>query len=244
MQRLISALRFLTILPFKSEQAKEEDFSSQVSYFPVIGLILGLLLAGLNLLLTNILPYPLLNSIIIVITLIVITGALHLDGLADTFDALSGTHKRETALKIMRDPHIGTMGVLALICVVLLKVAIIFSLSPQTKPLALIFMCTLSRWSLMMPIYLFNYARDDGKAKIFFKGRQIERFISFALIILFTCLISLGARGLALFTAVTACTYFYNLKIINRLDGVTGDTLGTQVELNEALILMIFILLN
>lgn len=238
MSNFLLAIRFLTSVPLKTEETiDEERLSGAVIYFPLVGLLLGLILAGLNLMFTFFAFNPLLINAIVVITLISLTGALHLDGLADTFDSLCSGKDKETMLKIMRDPHIGAMGVLSLISVILLKITILSSLDLNAKNIALIFMCVLSRWSLILPVYLFSYARKEGKAKGFFGNLSFgELLFSTLAALLFACLIW-NWKGLLVFTLVFVFTYFFNRYVNKRIGGATGDTLGASLELNEVLIL-------
>lgn len=238
MNNFLLAIRFLTSIPLKAEDKVEEaQLSQAIIYFPLVGLLLGVILAGLNLMFASFAFNPLLISVILVITLAVLTGALHLDGLADTFDSLCSSRDKETMLKIMRDPHIGTMGVLSLISVVLLKVAFISSWDTNAKNIVLIFMCVLSRYSLILPVYLFTYARKDGKAKGFFGNLSFGKLLLLTLAVLLFASLIWGWKGLFVFTLVLVFTYFFNRYVNKRIGGVTGDTLGASLELNEVLIL-------
>lgn len=238
MNSFLLAIQFLTCIPVKAKETFEEgQLSGAVIYFPLVGLILGLVLVGINSFLSFLLFNPFLIGVILTATLAVFTGALHLDGLADTFDALLSGKDKEGKLRIMRDPHLGTMGVLSLIGVVLLKVSALFSLGTADRNLALIFMCVLSRWALILPLYLFGYAREQGKAKGFFGLLTFrELFFGTLLVLIFAALIW-NWKGISLFTLSLVFTYLFNSRINKKIDGITGDTLGAALELNEVLIL-------
>ncbi len=140
-------------------------------------------------------------------------------------------------LRIMRDPHTGAMGVISIIGIILLKLAFLSSIGPALKPAALIMMCVLSRWSLVLAIFLFPYARDEGKAKIFKQGVNSTIFISAAIITL-VCVFIIGrAAGLLIFSIITACAYLICRFINKKISGFTGDTLGAINELTEVLVL-------
>ncbi len=239
------ALQFLTIIPVKmSGLFNEEKLSQSVIYFPLIGILLGLLLAGLNLIFSFFAVPMILTNTALVVTLIILTGGLHLDGLADTADAfLSGKKERENLLEILRDPHIGAMGVLSLISVILLKIALVSSVDESKKGIAIILMCFLSRAALILPLYLFKYARNEGKAKIFFGSLNIKKCILLNTAVLLFSFLVAGWNGVFIFSAVVLCTYFFTLRINKRLDGLTGDILGASVELNELLILTVYFIL-
>jgi adenosylcobinamide-GDP ribazoletransferase len=141
----LSAIQFLTIVPVKSKNADEKNLGLSLLYFPAVGLILGLVLICIYHLLVFLGFQPWAAAVILTVSLTLITGGLHLDGLADTLDALAGGRDREQMLQIMRDPHIGTMGVLGLLCAVLLKTVLVASLSAPALLKALPVMCVLSR---------------------------------------------------------------------------------------------------
>lgn len=238
MTGLLLALQFLTILPIKINKFKQEKMARALAYFPIVGLLLGLALVGLNALLIWLEVFPLLANIILVITLIILTGGMHLDGLADSADAfLSGKDKKEM-LEIMRDPHIGVMGALSLLSVILLKIGLFFSLAPAIKPIAFILMCILSRWSAVMAMYLFPYARQEGKAKLFMQGLNFNIFmIALTTVLLFSLLIW-NLKGLLALAMIAGCAYLLNKLITRKIGGITGDTLGATIELMEVVTLL------
>lgn len=243
MGSFLSAIKFLTIIPIRTKPETEAQLAQAAAYFPLTGLFLGIILVGLNLFFTRLLFEPLLINAILVVALMLLTGGLHLDGLADTFDALSSGKDRQRLLEIMREPHIGTMGVLSLICAIILKIAILSSLNLGAKNITLIFMCVLSRWSLILPLYLFNYARLSGKAKCFFGALSLPRFITASLITLLFVVLVWGWKGLSAFTIALAVSYFFNAFMNKKIGGISGDILGATVELNEVSILLLCLLI-
>lgn len=235
------ALQFLTIIPMPN---KLGNYNARVVlYFSLVGLVLGIILVGLNLLLSKLLLESFLINTLLVITLAVLTGGLHLDGLADTTDAFSSGKDKQGLLEIMREPHIGTMGVLALISVIMLKVGILSSLNLWTKNIALILMCVLSRWSLTLPLYLFSYARNEGKAKVFFGALSFPGFIAASIVTLLFAVLIWNWKGLTVFTAASIFSYFFGTYSNRKIGGITGDILGATVELNEVFILLVCLLI-
>lgn len=231
------ALQFLTVLPVKIANVKEKRLANALIYFPLAGLLLGLILAGIDNLL-NILHFaPLAVNTILVVALASLTGGLHLDGLADTIDAFLSRKNKEEMLKIMRDAHIGAMGVISLICIILLKIALLNSVGISLKTVTLLLMCTLSRWSLVWAIYLFPCARQDGKAKVFIQGINSRIFI-FSTIIASGCALMIWQlKGLFIIVIVATGIYAIGKFINNKIGGITGDTLGAINELSEVIIL-------
>ena len=128
MKSFILALQFLTTIPFRTKKPASNDRLPQATiYFPLVGLLLGLILVAVNSLLSYFGFKELFINSALVALLIVFTGGLHLDGLADTFDALLSRKRKAEMLEIMRDSHIGTMGVLSLIVVILFKISLLCS---------------------------------------------------------------------------------------------------------------------
>ena len=116
-----AALQFLTSIPVPwRREVSPEALGRSTAYFPVVGLIIGLILAVLNWLLSHILPPAVVNALLLV-ALVVITGALHLDGLADTCDGIAGHKPVEDRWRVMRDSHTGAFGVIGVVLVLLVK---------------------------------------------------------------------------------------------------------------------------
>lgn len=228
------ALQFLTTiaLPFKLK-SNQKKLSAATLYFPLIGLLLGLILAAANNFLNFLSIGPLAASVILVTLLIILTGGLHLDGLADTFDALFSRKSSPEMLEVMRDSHIGTMGMLSLVCVILLKISLLYSLPAPAVNLALISMCLLSRYAIVAAIFLFPYAREQGKAKIFFSGINWQIFALASLVSLAYVLAFLKLKGLIIFILVFLFVLFVGKLISKKINGLTGDTLGALNELAE-----------
>ena len=206
-------------------------------YFPLVGLLLGLILAGANGLLSFFNFEPYFINVMLVILLIVLTGGIHLDGLADTTDALLSGKDREEMLEIMRDSRIGVMGTLGLISIILLKIALVSALTVSLKTISLILMCVLSRWSLVFAMFLFPYAREDGKAKLFIQGINFKIFILATMLALISIAGTGKLSGLLVFAISAIGTYIINKFITRKIGGITGDTLGATNELIEIIIL-------
>lgn len=239
MYKFIFSFQFLTIFPLKTRKTPDTDtISGSVIYFPLVGLILGLILAGLNNFFLFLNFTPLLTSIILVIALIILTGGLHLDGLADTFDALGSFKDRESCLRIMKDSHIGTMGVLSLISIILLKVGLLSCLDSNVRNVALILMCTISRWSLSLPMWRFPYAREEGKGKVFFEGMNSKIFLGASSIALVCAAYIFRLKGILIFLIAGIFAYIFSWFISRKIGGITGDILGAINEISEVFVLL------
>ena len=238
MSSFLLAVQFLTVLPLKVKQFNEKRIAWALVFFPVVGLLLGLILIGLNTLFSGLGILPAVVNIILVITLIILTGGLHMDGLSDTADAFLSGKSKEEMLEIMRDPHIGVMGVLSLISSILLKIGLLSSISAITKPAALILMCILSRWAVVIVMYLFPYARQEGKAKLFIQGLNLKILIVSLIVVLVFSFSIWGLKGWLVLLIISGCAYLINKAIAGKIGGVTGDTLGATIEIMEIVVLL------
>jgi len=244
MTSILSAFQFLTILPFKVKRLTDGALAWAVVFFPIVGLVLGSILAGANYFLASYGFNEIASNIILVILLVILTGGLHLDGLSDTFDALFSGKSKEEMLAIMHDSHVGVMGVLAIISALLLKIALLSVIGPELKVKALILMCVLSRWSMPLSIYSFPYARQNGKAKTFIDGMNIRIFLIATLIALVITYFLGGLIGISILGVTAACAYLTGIYIKSKIGGITGDTIGAVSELSEVIILVSFIIVE
>ena len=238
MKSLWLAIQFLTTIPINIKYKDEKELPHALIFFPFVGLLLGLILAGINHVLFILNFNDFISNVVLVISLILLTGGIHLDGLADTFDALASRKNKEEMLEIMRDSHIGVMGVLSIVSILLLKISVLSSLSPSLKIISLILMCVLSRWALVLAMFLFPYARPEGKAKIFMQGINFKIF-SYATTMALCCVIIIGQlKGLCVSGIIVVGVYGIGKLISKKINGITGDTLGAINELTEVLVLL------
>lgn len=234
MNGFLAALQFLTIIPLKQDSQK---LARATIFFPFVGAFLGILLILLNNCLFIIFPEPLI-SLTLVSFLLVVTGALHLDGLADTIDGLFGGKNKEERLSIMRDSHRGTFGALGLIIIILFKITLLSLIPRSFKNFALFIMPILSRYAMVLAISLFPYAREDGKAKIFFEQKKIKTLLLASLGTFFLLSLTLKWVGVLSLFLTFIFTLIIGIFIKRAIEGLTGDTLGAISELNEAFVLL------
>jgi len=239
MKSLYIALGFLTIIPLPlNREVRPMDMGRSMACFPLAGAIIGGILAGMSAVLSIVLPRSVADFILIA-ALALITGGLHLDGLADTFDGLYGGKTREEALAIMKDSRVGAIGVVSLIFVIILKYITLLSVPAGLKYTALVVMPALSRWSMVLAAYLSGYARPTGGT-----GRDfIETVSPMSLLIatafaLITGIGGLEWKGGLIILWIGGLTIIWVIYFHRRLGGVTGDTLGAINEVNEAMVLL------
>ena len=237
MKSLLLALQFLTIIPVKVKNFEERKLVISMMFFPVIGFFIALLLAAVNNLFLSLGFGNFVTNIILVVTLVVITGGMHLDGLSDTFDAISSSKSKEDMLSIMRDSCSGVMGVLSIICVLLLKISFLSSINPIDKIGALILMCVLGRWALVFLLFMFPYARKEGKGKIFSEGINSKIFIVTTIFSLSCSFIFFKINGLSIMVLAMLVAFLFGKFMVKKIEGITGDSLGAVCELIEVIVL-------
>ena len=237
MVRFLLALQFLTIVPLKVKEVSEKNIAGAMIYFPLVGLLLGIALSGINALLIALNFSPPAANIILAVVLIGITGGMHLDGLSDTADAFLSGKSRDEMLAIMRDPHVGVMGAISIISILLLKIGLLGAVAAPLKTTALLLACVLSRWSSVLAMFLFPYARKDGKAKAFTQGMNLKIFVFSLIMVLMFAFAIWRLRGLITLLIVSGCVYLGGRFSNRKIGGITGDTLGATIELTEIITL-------
>lgn len=236
--RFVTAWSFLTVVPLGGRAAhrEERDFAQSLAAFPVVGLVLGIAVAGVYT--VSVLVFPLRLAVVLsVLGLVCLTGGLHLDGVADTADAL-GARTREDALRIMRGSTIGTFGALALVSVLGLKIAGVLSLPAGAHVPALIAMPVLGRWVQTEMVVGWPYAREAGIAKAFMQGANVWQYLIATGVALPIVASVFGWAGLIATAVVGGVVALYGWWVARWLGGVTGDTIGAAGEGAEVVALL------
>ena len=243
MTPFLIALQFLTTFPIQLKAMPSPQQNAQsLLFYPIIGLLIGLILFATAYFL-NTLPIILLSTLILVLW-IWLTGGLHSDGLADTADAwVGGFGDKERTLSIMKDPACGPIGVLSLIILCLIKWSALYVLLEKKFYLALILFPILGR---LAPLFLFlttEYVRAKGL------GSSIAQYIpkTWAMIVFALTLLATGYfvwTGLATAIIFILTLIYLRHKFVQRIDGITGDTVGASIEIVEAVSLLSFVVLS
>jgi len=215
--------------------------SGSLVYFPVIGLILGLILALAGWVLGSFLPHSVV-SILIVILLVLLTGAFHLDGLADTCDGFGGSNIEERQA-IMRDSHTGSFGIAGIVCILLLQVILVIALPGNRFLFAVAVMPVASRWAMGYAVTAFPYARPDGLGKVFKGSSHRGAFVVATIITVLVSFLLLQFTGLIMLAIVAGVTTGLAFLFKKRLGGLTGDTYGAINEIAEVTALFTALLL-
>lgn len=238
MRDFITCLEFLTRVRFsKRTDWRDEDFSRSVPYFPLVGLVIGLLLAGVNYGLFYIDTPLFLRVTLLLLAEIIITGGLMYDGFMDTADGVFSARSRERMLEIMKDSHVGSNAVLAIIILLLLKIAAYLEISGTALTWVLLAMSVATRTFMVVFIVNFPYARKEGIGHMFTKyAKPAYTYIAFALctLIIWAC----GVQYLAVAAVCFALTLVIAQYLKAQLGGLTGDTYGALTECGNVIYLL------
>jgi len=241
--RFLAALQFLTIirLPWRRD-VQLEELGRSTGYFPVIGLIIGLILVGLNWLFGLVLPSAVATALLIV-SLVVISGALHLDGFVDTCDGIAGHKTVEARWEVMRDSRVGGFGIVGVVLLLLVKYVSLSSIPGTLLLTTLVLMPVVSRWAMAYAIFTYPYARPSGLGKAFKQGTSWPRFtmatiITVAVAVVLAQLVGLGIMFLIWVITVVMAVYFKS-----KFSGLTGDNYGAINEVAEVAVLILINLL-
>jgi len=233
---LLTALGFLTVIPV-GRGASPQTLGRSIPFYPVVGLLLGLILAGADRLL-GFLPGAVVNGLLLVI-LALATGGLHLDGFIDTCDGLVGMKKPSQRWEIMKESRVGGFGVIGAVLLLLVKYAALGDL-PQ-RPEALILMPVIGRWVGVLAISAFPYAKPEGLGRTFKDAARPGHFVLASLFALALSLALFRLEGLALMLGVGVLVSGLGLYLKGRFAGLTGDNYGALIEAGEAGFLLLVI---
>ena len=221
------------------------NISHSRAFYPAIGLMIGLILVGVEEGSSRVFSEPL-TAAFLVTVMIIVTRGLHLDGLMDVFDGVFGGFTPERRLEIMRDSRVGAFGVIGAVAVLLLKYGALVSLLmlPQPgKELALFLFPTLSRWTMVVLLGAFPYVRTQGLGSPF-HGTGIKIATTIAGISALAASVLLGGfAGLGLFFGATVVAWLMGWAIAKTLGGLTGDAYGATNEIIETTVIIVAIAL-
>ncbi len=234
MNDMISALTLLTIVPVPRRCCQTTRAAGKsLAWFPAIGLLLGIVLALALYLTRAVLPDQVAAALVVALWA-GLTGALHLEALADCGDGLAATASPERRQEIMHDPRVGAFGVVAVVLVLLVKFAAIASLHDLGF---LILSPILARWALVLAA-TFPLARNTGMAVLFRDGFGRGQLLA-ATVCAALASAAFGWRGLAAFVMACAIVLLFARLARNRLGGMNGDVYGAIGEVVEAVILVL-----
>lgn len=239
-QSMLLMFQFITRIPIKLNlPCDEKAFRRGTIFFPVVGVVIGLLQFGLAMLLAKVLPV-LLVAMITMLLGIVLTGGFHMDGLGDTFDGFFSNKDKERIIEIMKDSRIGTFSGIALICDILFKTFAIYFLIVEGHSLGIVLAPVVSRFCMTLAFKIGKSAKKGGLGNLFIGNiGMVEFAISFvitACIGVFTVGWQMTAWTIGLSAIATVAFNFY---CVSKIDGMTGDTIGAVNEIVEVLVLVV-----
>ncbi|EGO61970.1 adenosylcobinamide-GDP ribazoletransferase [Acetonema longum] len=239
----ITGLQFLTRIRFvRQSEWTPQSFGESVKFFPLIGLVIGLVLYGFAYIAAERLPIHLFTAAIIVLE-IALTGGLHCDGFMDTMDGLFSGRSRERMLEIMKDSRVGANGVVGFLCLLLIKGSVLLDL-PQAQLLAALLIApVVGRLAMVIGITSFPYARPEGMGKAF--AQYADRFslgfaaVSSLIIVSLVGPVYLISSMIGLAVAVSFACY-----VTRVLGGLTGDIYGALTEITQAAVFLSVVLIG
>jgi adenosylcobinamide-GDP ribazoletransferase len=238
MRLFFIAMQFLTIIPIScARDWQEDEMGRSMRWFPLAGLTIGFLLSGLDRLLALVLPLPL-TTAILVAALAILTGALHLDGVADVCDGFGARGGRERFLAVMKDSATGAVGVTGVVLVLLLKYQALLHLPLTARSAVIILFPSAARFAQVIVTVNARRARGDGLGATFAAGAGLVELFLAAVTALAAGWILFGMNGVfcCIITALFALLVKYYFH--RRLGGITGDIIGAASEVAEVLYLL------
>ena len=236
---LAAALQFLTVIPVPISTT-QSDMAKSLAWFPAAGLVCGLA-AALFFLLAHALGLPpMVAGLIGILALSGFNGFFHLDGVADTADGFFSARPKEKILDIMHDSRIGTMGAAGLFFVLAIKWSALAAMTPADGWRALIIAAILARGALVLAMGILPYARKEGGlVSVFLTERMPSQMVFVSVFGLLAAAALGGIAGIAALLFAVAAVVVFNFFGMQKIGGITGDTLGAQTEITEAAVLIV-----
>jgi adenosylcobinamide-GDP ribazoletransferase len=218
-----------------------------VRFFPLVGCVLGGILAIAALLTGGWMPGTVRSTLLLLVA-VVMTGGLHCDGLMDTADGVLSGRSPERMLEIMKDSRVGSFGILSIVFLLLVKWSLVYDMPDSLLAPALLSMAAIGRFSMVLAILFFPYARPEGMGKAF-SAHAGKGSLGFGLLTVGALLLGLWlGRGLmvaeiaaAAVIAAAVFVFWFCARMTRMLGGLTGDIYGAVTELSETLVLAIFL---
>ncbi|MGV8058795.1 MAG: adenosylcobinamide-GDP ribazoletransferase [Smithellaceae bacterium] len=244
-KRILNAIRFLTILPLPDKGHIEPiDLGKSMAYFPLVGIFIGLVLVCTNLILIKLVS-PLLAAVLLVTLWAYFTGALHFEGFVDAVDGFSASQDKEKILNVMKDHHCGAKGVIALVFLIILKIALLGDIPDSMRLYSLILVPAIGRWVMVCAAFLCPYAREtQGLGKAFVENVGTGEVVIASVILIAAGISLLWIKFIVLMIPVLIFAVLSFVYVKKKINGITGDVLGAMNELAEVLSLGSFLLLR
>lgn len=230
-------MAFLTIIPVATAEGSAGERLGR-AYFPLVGAMLGLI-AGVVFSLVAAMTSPLVAAVAATAMLALLTGALHLDGLADAMDGLFGRGVISQRLEVMRDSRVGSFGVVAVVLVLVGEAAALASIPPARAIVALVIAGAASRWAMLLVVAAVPYVRAAGLGVAAGGSHRLFDLGLGTAITVLLCLLD-WRRGLASLLVALLIGLVVGAIARRRIGGATGDVYGATAELSEVGALIVF----
>lgn len=244
MKELILAFQFLTIFPLgwvggkRDETEIAPELSRAMAYFPIVGVAQGILLVIALKIFSAVLPVSVASALVLAVLTLTNFG-FHLDGFADTLDGLAGGKTKEETLRIMRDGHIGPIGVSGLVVFLIIEYVAIAALARADMASVIFLFPVVARWSMVPMSFLSDYARSGtGLGKHFSRVTERTLIVATAITVALA-LLFVGLSALVMLVLVAVAIYLISAYFKKKLGGVTGDIFGFQSEVAGLLFMLL-----
>lgn len=234
MRKFLIALSFFTRIHIKLNNVSDDEFYTSMLWMPVVGIVIGLVAAG-GAWLSARLNVPALAAVFLIILYIWLSGGLHLDGFADTTDALFSARDRERMMEIMKDSRLGSFGAIGLILLLLTQWSSYTILIPLL-PTAFLIMPVLGRYNALQSCAFSTYAPGGGGL-----GKRIVELTKPWYLVLHLIYLLPGAYfftglgGLMVVVLTIISSLFFMVYLKSKFGGITGDTIGMTIELSQGI---------
>lgn len=241
MKNFILILQFMTRIPININlKVERENFQKGVAYFPLVGLIVGGLEALVYYMSAKIFSLNI-ASFFTLVTHIVVTGAIHIDGFGDTIDGIFSGRSKEKILEIMKDSRVGTFGAVGIILLILGRFIAIKEMPFDTAIVAIVLAPIIARTFVTFLMYKRRYAREkEGLGDLFIGVLEKKSFLIALVIGCILTLVIAREHGIILLIVGFVSAILFRNYVEKKIDGVTGDILGAAIELNELIVLLLF----
>lgn len=231
-RELLAAVQFLTRLPVPPYKFEPDMVMGSAKLFPIVGALLGFGAMAINYLLRPHLPASAI-ALAVLIFLAMVTGGMHEDGVADTFDGLGAGGDRKRMLDIMRDSRIGSFGTLAIVFSVLSRWILLSTIAPERFGAYVLTAQVLCRWTALPLAAFMPSARKDGLGEKLANKVPISALIIGTALALVIASYALKLQAISVIVAVLVVTTLSGLVYRAKLGGITGDCFGASNQLAE-----------
>lgn len=242
-KRFVLAVQFMTKIPISVQlDVDDDDFVYSMILYPVVGIIVGAIMAAAYYIF-NIIAAGLLTPVAAILAGVAVTGAFHLDGLADVCDALLSNKDKTGMLAVMKDSRVGTGGAVAIAAMLIFKIAALSEIDGNAVYDALLLAPVLGRVGIVAAAAASHYARPEGGLGQHFIDKTGGQQMLWATILaLAISILTVGYIALALLAIALLTSMLFTKYMESRIGGMTGDTLGATCEIIEAIVLLAFII--